>query len=127
MILLVIFFLIPLILCIPYDNENHKVINKERKYDPIKLENKHKELYTYKVNNCKLPRKKKPQVESITQFFELNKKKRENLLREKLSTNKKLREHKRYKTKNKDRFLSQTLDTDPRLLELTEYNETTFY
>ena len=121
MILIIIFFLIPLILSIP-SNEI-----KEQKYDMAKIEKKHKDIYLSNVNEFKIPRKREQQIEHITQFFELNKKKRESKLRESVATSKKLRDIKRYKNKNKDRFLSRMLDKDPRLLELTEYNETTFY
>ena len=122
MIIIIIFFLIPLILSIP-SNEI-----KEQKYDMAKIEKKHKDIYLYNVNEFKIPRKKKEQIESITQFFELNKKKKESKLRGHIDTTKKLRDHKRSKIKNEDRFLSRMLDDkDIRLLELTEYNETTFY
>ena len=121
MILLIIFLLLPLILSIP-SNEI-----KEKKYDMTKIDNKYKDIYIDNVNKFKIPRKKKQPVEYITQCFELNKINKDNNLRESVATSKKLRDHKRSKIKNEDRFLSRMLDADPRLLELTEYNETTFY
>lgn len=102
--------------------------NKLPKYDFNKIERYYNNNYNEKLRNITLIEKplQSKKINNINYFFESNKKKNDNMLKDNFKITKDLRNHIRKKKLTSDKFMSRDLNYEPSLLEYTDFNEKSY-